>query len=110
MAIKVECLLQVGVSLAEIAEAQPCSHCLANLIAGVKLNENLRNFLYYHVVGIYAHGVAVVERYAGVVVAVLRLLPGEESVQVEALKGIYLSRCCPAQCVDVVNKKYGLRF
>ena len=86
MTVEVECLLKVGVGLAEVAEAEPCAEVLGDVILGIQLDEHLRYLLHYLVVGIDAHGLTVAERHAGVIVLIHRLLISEEGVHVEVLE------------------------
>ena len=110
MAVEVERLLKVGVCLAEVAEAEPSAEVLRDVVSRVKLDEHLRNLLHNLVVGINAHSLTVAERNARVVVLVHRLLIGEESVHVEVLERVDFGRCCPTQCLDVVDEQHGLAF
>ena len=86
MTVKVECLLKVGVGLAEVAETEPCVEVFGDVILGIQLDEHLRYLLHYLVVGIDAHGLTVAERHAGVIVLIHRLLISEEGVHVEVLE------------------------
>ena len=106
--IEIECLLKVGIGLAEVTEAQPSVQVLGDVILRVQLNEYLWNLLHYHVVSIYAHSLAVVERYACIVVLIHWLLIGEEGVHVEVLEWIDLGRGGPTQSLDVVDEQHGL--
>ena len=108
--IEIECLLEVGVGLAEVTEAQPSIQVLSDVILRVQLNEYLWNLLHDHVVRIYTHSLAVVERYACVVVLIHWLLIGEEGMHVEVLEWIDLGRGGPAQGLDVVDEQHGLAF
>ena len=108
MAVEVECLLKVSVGLAEVAEAEPSTEVLRDVVSRVKLNEHLRNLLHNLVVGINAHSLTIAERNTCIIVLVHRLLIGEESVHVEVLERIDFGRRCPTQCLDVVDEQHGL--
>ena len=108
MTIEIECFLKVGISLAEVTEAQPGIQILGDVVSRVQLNKNLRNLLNYHVVGIHTHRLTITERYARIIVLIHRLLIGEECMHVEVLERIDFCRGCPTQSLDIIDEQHGL--
>ena len=110
MAVEVESLLQVGVSLAKVAERKPHVKVVGNVVLRVEFNEYLRYLLHNHVVGINRHLLSVAEGHTCIIVLVHRFLIGEQSVQGEVLERLNFGCGSPAQCLDIIDEQHGFAF
>ena len=103
--VEVVGVVDVGVGLAEVAEAGPDLQVLGDHVAGVYFDDDLRDFGYDIACGVdFAH-VSVGEGDRGFILLVSWLLVGEEEVQVESLEGAGNDVGGPTQRLDVVGQR-----
>ena len=105
MTVEVICLVDVGVSLAEVTEAGPELNVLGNHVARIQLDENLRNLCYDIASGVDFANITIVEGDAGFILLVGWLLISEEEVEIESLEWMSHSVGCPSPCLDIVSQR-----
>ena len=110
MAIEVVSLVDVGVSLAEVAEAGPQLDVLGDHVAGVELDEYLWDFGYDVASSIDLAHIAIVEGDRSLKLLVCRLLVSEQEVEIESLERMSHSVGSPTPGLDVVSQRSSLNL
>ena len=110
MPLEVVGFVDVGIGLAEVAEAGPHLDVLRNHITWVELDKDLGNLCHCVACGIDAAHISVIECDRGLKLLVGRLLVGEEEVEIESLERMHYCVGGPSPRLDVVGKGCSLDF
>ena len=109
-AVEIIGVVDVGISLAEIAEARPEFEVGRDHVARVKLYQHLRDFCNDISRGIDASRISIAEGHGRFVFLVSRLLVGEERVKLKSLEGADDGVGGPSPGLDVVAHRGGHDF
>ena len=108
VSLEVISLIDVGIGLAEIAEAGPHLDVLGNHVTGIELYEHLGYLGHSIACCIDLAHISVAEGNGGLKLLVSRLLISEQEMEVEALEGMQYSIGGPSPCLYVVGQRSGL--
>ena len=102
VAIEIVGLIDVGVGLAEVAEAGPELDILCNHVAWIQFDEYLWYFSDGVASGIDVTYMAIIECHRCLKLLVCRLLISEEEVEIKSLEWVHHSICSPSPGLNIV--------
>ena len=103
--VEVVCLVDVGVGLAEVAEAGPEFQFRSNHVAWVKFDEHLWHLCHNIARSVDLSLISIAEHHRCLIFLICRLLICEESVQLKSLERTHHGICCPSPCLYVVCQR-----